>query len=210
MALECIIVADDHPVFRDGVCSLIRGLLPDAEVHGLGTFEEARDFARAAPTPPSMFILDLTFSHKKIRSELEALRREFDCAAIIVVSMADDPNTVQTLLSYGINGFVHKSVAGHELCRAIVAARQGDVVIRLPLADAINERSPFRLSDRQTEVLRLVAEGKSNKEIAVALSISPFTVRIHVSAMLRALGVSTRAAAVSKGISEGLLNIGGE
>lgn len=207
MGTECIIIADDHPVFRDGLCALIERLVPDATVLGVDSYEAAVTLARAQPTQPSMFILDLFFSRTNIREELEALRYEFNRSAIVIVTMAEDRATMQTVLAYGINGFINKSVSPQDLTEALLAVRQGEVVVRLPANDCAANGKEIQLSERQAEVLNLVAAGKTNKEIAAALSISPFTVRIHVSAMMRALGVSSRSAAVTKGISEGLVNV---
>lgn len=207
MGTECIIIADDHPVFRDGLCSLIERLVPGATVLSADSYEAAVGLARAQPRQPSMFVLDLFFSRRSIRAELEALRYEFNRSAIVVVTMAEDRATMQTVLSYGVNGFINKSVSPQELSDALLAVRRGEILVRLPENDYAGEGSAIQLSDRQAEVLNLVAAGKTNKEIAAALAISPFTVRIHVSAMMRALGVSSRSAAVTRGISEGLVRL---
>ncbi|WP_337268447.1 response regulator transcription factor [Oryzifoliimicrobium ureilyticus] len=207
MRPECIIIADDHPVFRDGLASLIGRLVPDAVIHTADTYEEAVAIAKASPFPPSMFVLDLFFSRTKICGELESLRCDFPQSSIVVLTMADDRGTVQAVLGHGVNGFINKAVSPDELSAALMAVRQGEIVVRLPEEQGSPESNAIQLSERQTEVLKLVAAGKTNKEIAAALAISPFTVRIHVSAMLRALGVPSRSAAVTKGISEGLVRL---
>lgn len=202
MRAETIIVADDHPVFRDGLTALLKRMLPTATIVATETFEDALALARLQPAPPTMFILDLFFARRSIKDSLPTLRREFASSSIVVVSMADDKITIDDVISCGVNGFINKAVHPEALTAALAAVRDGDVVTTLPECDY--DFSPS-LTDRQSEVLRLIAEGKSNKEIAIVLGISPFTVRIHVSALFRTLGVTTRAAAVSRAISDGLL-----
>lgn len=202
MQAESIIVADDHPVFRDGLTTLLTRIMPEAEITTADTFDDALALARARPEPPSMFILDLFFTRRSIKDALPALRKEFASSSIVVVSMADDKVTIDDVIACGVNGFINKAVHPHVFTEALAAVREGDVVTRVPEPDLVTAPA---LTDRQSDVLRHIAEGKSNKEIAIVLGISPFTVRIHVSALFRALGVATRAAAVSQAINDGLL-----
>lgn len=206
MPNETIIVADDHPLFRDGLCALIRNRLPSAEIHQAECLDGALALARAAKTPPSLLILDLFFSRASILSQLAAVRLEFPRSAIIVVSMAEDPATVHAIMSTGVNGFVNKALPPPSVLEAIASVQAGNVIVMTPSDINGATRPGISLSDRQLEMLRFIAEGKGNKEIAQALRISPFTVRIHVSALFRSLGVNARAAAVAKGVSEGLLS----
>jgi DNA-binding NarL/FixJ family response regulator len=199
---ESIIVADDHPVFRDGLTNLLTRIMPEAEITSADTFDDAVALARARTEPPSMFILDLFFTRRSIKEALPALRREFASSSIVVVSMADDKVTIDDVIACGVNGFINKAVHPQVFTEALAAVREGDVVTRIPEPDFASTPT---LTDRQSDVLRHIAEGKSNKEIAIVLGISPFTVRIHVSALFRALGVTTRAGAVSQAINDGLL-----
>jgi len=105
-------------------------------------------------------------------------------------------------MACGVDGFIGKSLSAEQMGAAILAVRAGEVLVRfapsglLPVANA--DSGTEHLTQRQQDVLRLIAQGKTNKEIAKALDISPFTVRIHVSSLLKALNVSSRTAAAVK------------
>jgi len=196
-----IIVADDHPLFREAMVSTVRRLLPGAELLQAGDLAQVLRLAVEGATPDTL-ILDLRFPGLTSIERLAELRRQLRRTTLIVVSMVDDPAVIDAVMAAGADGFIGKSVCPEELGAAILAIREGEVVVRyapsglLPQADEGNEVGQLTL--RQQDVLRLIAQGKTNKEIARALDISPFTVRIHVSSLLKTLNVPTRTAAAVK------------
>jgi len=192
-----ILIADDHPIFREGLGSLLAELEPEALIEQSATFDDMLAQARSGP-PPVQFVLDLHFPGMDLQKSVAALRAEFPLASIIIVSMADDPASIEKVMASGVDGFISKASNHGSMAEAFAAVSRGEFVALGPpsgvAAGALNSRFSG-LTQRQRDVLALIAKGKSNKEIARDLAISPFTVRIHVSALLRELGLETRSAA---------------
>jgi DNA-binding NarL/FixJ family response regulator len=213
-----IVVADDHAIVRDGLRALIE-TQPDLEV--IGEASNGHDaWLRACELGPDVLLLDL--SMPGVGGAESAQRIATDCpkVRIIALTMHEERGYVTRLLRSGVAGYVLKRTASAELVRAIRAVAAGGVYVDPTLAGALiaghvarpagrasSEREPAReLTTRENEVLKLVARGHSNKEIAATLAVSVKTVETHKSNAMAKLGLASRAALVRFALAEGWLS----
>lgn len=197
MRVEKIIVADDHPMFRDGMCRLVADTLPAAELHEAGSMAEVLDIVQKVG-PPDLAFLDLLFPGMNPRETLPDFRRLCPKTSIIIVSMIDDIATIDKVMSYGADAYIVKSIPAEEMLAAIKKVQSGDYVVARPSVSTLANHTPgladvIDLTARQREILSLIAAGQSNKEIGRKLALSPFTVRNHISLLFRILKAQSRS-----------------
>ena len=205
-----VLIADDHGVVRQGL-RMFLGSDPELEIVG-----EARDGAEAVSLTrqlhPDVVLMDLLMPVMDGIAATAAIRREApDTEVVALTSVLEDAAVIDAMRA-GAIGYLLKDTDAHELRRAIKAAAAGQVQLspqaaaRLLREVRTPEKSVEPLTDRETEVLRLLAQGKSNKEIARALHIAEQTVKTHVSHILDKLDVPSRTQAALYAIRIGLVS----
>jgi DNA-binding NarL/FixJ family response regulator len=186
-----VAVVDDHPVVREGLVAALEGKNGVEVVGVFSTAEEALGRLKSAPTL-EVVILDLELPGMSGLDAIPALSRS---AAVLVLSAYGE--NIEEAIRAGAKGYLLKGAPLDEIERAIAAVARGESYIDPRLASRLVTRSPERLTEREREVLRLVARGQSNKEIAAKLRISERTAKFHVTAILNKLGAENRAQAVA-------------
>ena len=213
-----LLVIDDHPLLREAVQGVVTRLEPGAMVLAAGDSE--RGFAIADAEPDlDLVLLDLTLPGLAGIPALKAWRRRYPEVPVVVLSSADDRPTVLAAIAAGAAGFIPKSSPNEVLLNALRLVLAGGKYLPpealAPVAGS-GARAPrvatgralsletLGLTDRQAQVLKLLAAGKSNKLICRELDLAERTVKAHISAVFRALGVTTRTQAALAAAKLGL------
>jgi len=204
-----IVIADDHSVVRRGL-RMFLAMDPELVVVGeAADGEEAVHLARLLL--PDIVLMDLLMPVMDGITATALIRSELpDTEVLALTSVLEDASVVGAVRA-GAIGYLLKDTDADALCRAIKAAAAGQVQLTPQAAARLMQvvsspESPEELTERETEVLRLMAQGQSNKEIARSLSISEKTVKVHVSNILSKLGVQSRTQATLYAIRVGLVS----
>jgi DNA-binding NarL/FixJ family response regulator len=193
-----ILVVDDHPLMTD-VLRMVLGTLDQvAEIKTANDLDAACAIAAAGEF--DMVMLDLGLPGCSGVEAVARWREKFPALPVVVVSGASDPKVINAALDLGAMGFIPKSAPGEVLLQAVRLVISGAIYVPVEALNAppapARSAAGLNLSPRQSEVLSLLLKGMSNKLIARKLDISENTTKIHVSAVLDALGVATRTQAV--------------
>ncbi len=202
---ERVIVADDHPLFRSAIQQALKQLHPDIE------FIEAKDFdslERVIQAQPDvdLVLLDLHMPGMQGFSGLVYLCKRAPELPVIMVSANEDPHIIQRSIEHGAAGFIPKSSSVEIILDAINTVLRGDVWLPPEVANSdVSGRSPSeaelaqrmqQLTPQQFRVLGMISQGMLNKQIAHELDVSEATIKVHVTAIMRKLGVTNRTQAV--------------
>lgn len=215
-----LILADDHTLFRDGLALLLKAHCAGCEVWEGDGLDAALAEAKAHPDANAA-LLDLHMPGMAGMDGVQGIRRFVElhpALPLIILTGDDEPGKIQHVLAAGASGFIPKSSTPAVMLSAIQLVRSGGTYIppqflssasvsaHTPPSASIRERAQTQLTDRQTQVLRLLAAGKPNKAICRELNIEEGTVKAHIATVFRVLDVANRTEAASVARAIGLLD----
>ncbi|GAC1471042.1 MAG: response regulator transcription factor [Isosphaeraceae bacterium] len=210
-----IVLVEDHVVVRQGLKTLI-DTQPDMNVVGeAGDGQEALETVCALV--PEIVVMDISMPRMSGTRATELLRQQFPAVKVLALTAHEDKSYIRQLLLAGVSGYVLKRVAADELIHAIRIVARGGIYLDPNMAGKVvksfvqrpNTREAFdaaALSEREVEVLRLIAWGHSNKEIATRLDLSVKTVETYKTRSMEKLGLQSRAGIVSYAVQQGWLS----
>jgi DNA-binding NarL/FixJ family response regulator len=210
-----VLIVDDHAILREGVRAL---LTPHQDLEVVGEASDGQEaLEEVARLDPDVVLMDIAMPGLGgIETTLE-LKKQGRRARVLILSQYDDREYVRRLLKAGVSGYVLKRSAGAELAGAIRAVARGGLVLDPAVARvAMSEGGPAApgqadpydtLTDREKQVLKLVADGKSNKEVAEVLGISVKTAMTHREHVMEKLGLHNRTELVRFAIKQGVVRV---
>jgi DNA-binding NarL/FixJ family response regulator len=207
-----ILVADDHPIVRDGLIAVL-STQPDFEVVG-DAATGPQTIQKVIDLRPDVLLLDLEMPDLDGVETLKRLRAQNPDLRAIVFTAFDTDDRILQAVQAGAQGYLLKGVPRDEIFGAVRAVHAGGALLQPVVASKLLRRvgqdqtaQPDALTERELEVLRLLAHGLTNKEIAAALVITERTAKFHVSAILSKLGAGNRTDAVRLAAQQGLVDL---
>lgn len=210
-----VLLADDHALFRDGVASLLR-------TWGVEVVGEAADgweaIAQARLLTPDLILMDINMPRCNGLQATRLIKAELPAVSIVMLTVSEDEDDLFEAVKSGAEGYILKEVDAEEFGQLIAGFSNGRVPMSKRLADRIlsefvrgrgKDRQPVEeITDREREVLRLLATGATNREIAASLHLSEHTVNYHMKNILAKLHLRNRAQVVAYAFREGLIRPG--
>ncbi|HEU0277164.1 MAG TPA: response regulator transcription factor [Rhodanobacteraceae bacterium] len=195
-----ILIADDHPLFRDALERAVRIALPDAAVHGAVNVEELLALAEAFPDA-ELLLLDLHMPGASGYTALAHIRGQYPGLPIIVISAHEEALVARRALAHGASAYIPKSAPVADIVSAIGAVLDGDTwlpqtmlgnALQLKPAEVDAAARIAALTPQQFRVMTMLADGKLNKQMAWELGVSEATIKAHMTAIMRKLGANNR------------------
>jgi DNA-binding NarL/FixJ family response regulator len=209
-----VLICDDHPVVREGLAAMLR-MQPDIEVCGeAANGQQAIDTVRR--DPPDIVLMDLRMPVVDGVSAMRQIHEFAPDVQFIVLTTYDNDEYIFQGIQAGARGFLLKDSPREELFKAIRAVSRGESLLEPAVAGKLIDRftaltrqttAPDNLSERELEVVRLMATGAPNKIIAERLSISGSTVKTHIQSIFQKINVSDRTEAVTEALRRGLIEL---
>lgn len=201
-----VLLADDHPVVREGLAAMINRRPDMTVVAEAGNGREAVQLFRLHQ--PDVTLVDLRMPEMDGLEVIGNVRQQSPAARIVVLTTFDDDEDIYRALRAGAKGYLLKDAPREELLECIRSVHHGDSYLPSGVASKLAGRvSGAELTGRELEVLRLLALGKSNKEVGSGLRVTESTVKVHVNNILRKLNASGRTEAVTLALRRGLVRL---
>ena len=215
-----VLLADDHALFRDGMRYVLQQLSDQVDILCAGNFDEAIQLAESNPAL-DLALLDLHMPGSEGVTAIRIFHNRFPAIPLVVVSGTDQRSEIEWAMEYGAMGFISKMSSGKAMVSALRGVLDGGIYFppELMAQSSLEKTQPlqpvieraqlnsnkFGLTKRQLEALQYLAEGLSNKEIALKMNLAEGTIKVHVAATYQALQVNSRMDAVRKAQQLGLI-----
>jgi len=211
-AMSEILIIDDHSLVRDGMRLLLEGLDPTVSVFEAGSCEEGLEQLGSVESL-ELVLLDLSLPGTSGLGCIARIREQFPDTPIIIFSASEKSSDARAVLDAGVEGYIPKAASGEVVLSAIRLVLSGGTYFPTSMVLAEQQEDelsavvekPVQLTPRQLDVLKLLAQGKPNKLIADALDMAESTVRVHATAIFKALEVTNRTEAAYAAVRLGLI-----
>ena len=199
-----ILIADDHALFRDSLSLQFEKINPEFIILQASNFNQALKFVETDPNI-SVIVMDADMPDMNLEEALKDLKAKAPQAKFVVVSAGEDNHTIRKSLELGVSGYISKRLQAEALYKALQLILDGGTYLPPSVLqpsggnivqDTQRPRAAKSLTNRQNQVLGLVAQGLSNKQIAYEMGVSEATVKLHINALLRSVGATNRTQAV--------------